>query len=251
MKNQVNLTMITGASSGIGMAIARSMAKLGSNLILCARRVERVQELCTELEREYSIKACSLKIDVRDYEVIKAAISTLPDSMKDIDLLVNNAGLSLRADKVQEADIKNFDAMTDTNFKGVYHMTNLIIPGMLERNKGHIINIGSIAGLAAYATGSVYCASKAAVKTFTEATRLDVHGSDIRITLIEPGMTATEFMNIKVGDDTDHYRGLEAMTAEDIANCVEFVVTCPPHVNICEMVVMPTYQASATQMYHK
>lgn len=251
MENKIKVALITGASSGIGRAIARSMAEIGTNLILCARRIERIQELCDELEKEYSVKALPLQMDVRDYEGIKAVLSSVPEEMKQVDLLVNNAGLSLRADKVQNADIANFDAMTDTNFKGVYYMTNLIIPGMIERNRGHIVNIGSIAGLAAYSTGSVYCASKAAVKTFTEALRLDVHGSELRVTLIEPGMTATEFMNVKTGDNEDHYSGLEAMTAEDIANCVKFAVTCPPHVNVCEMVVMPTHQASATQMYHR
>jgi len=245
------VVLITGASSGIGHATALAFAKQGMSLILGARRIDRVEKLCSDLESEYNIRAVPAFMDVRDYSALEKTFSELPDDLKKVDILVNNAGLSLAAAKAYEADILKFDNMFDTNVKGVYNMTRLILPGMMERNRGHIINIGSIAGLIAYTTGSAYCASKAAVKTFTEATRLDVHTSDIRVTLIEPGMTSTEFMSVKFDEVKDYYGGVECLQPEDIADIVLFAATCPPHVNICELVVMPTHQAAAALVHRR
>jgi len=245
------VALITGASSGIGQETARAFAKHGMRLVLGARRLERLQELCKELEAEYGIRAAAVYMDVRDYRGLEDAIASLPEELRAVDILVNNAGLSLRADKAYEADLQNFDNMFDTNVKGVYNMTRLLLPGMMERNRGHIINLGSIAGLLPYTTGSAYCASKAAVKSFTEATRLDVHTSDVRVTLIEPGMTSTEFMSVKFGEKKDYYGGLECLKPENIADIIVYCAACPPHVNICELVVMPTHQASAAQVYRR
>ena len=245
------VVLITGASAGIGQATAVAFAKQGMPLILGARRVERIKDLCSELEAEYGIKAVSVYMDVRDYSGLEKSLESLPDDLKEIDILVNNAGLSLGAAKAYEADIQKFDNMFDTNVKGVYNMTRLILPGMVERNRGHIINIGSIAGLLAYTTGSAYCASKAALKTFTEATRLDVHTTDIRVTLIEPGMTSTEFMSVKFDEVKDYYGGVECLLPENIADIILFAATCPPNVNICELVVMPTHQAAAALVHRR
>lgn len=251
MQNEKRTALITGASSGIGTAVAYAFAEKGIDLILGARRVERLNELCEKLVSKYGIQVECVYLDVCDYEGIQKMLKNIPENMKNIDLLINNAGLSLKADKVQDADISNFDAMTDTNFKGVYNMTRLVLPGMLERNQGHIINVGSIAGLETYSTGSVYCASKAAVKVFTHATRLDVFGSDIRVTLVEPGMTSTEFMTVKMGEKKNYYEGVECLQPEDLANAISYCATVPSHVNICEMVVMPTHQASVAQVYKR
>ena len=243
--------LITGASSGIGRAIAQKFAEQKMSIILGARRLERIETLCKELENEYKIKAHAVYMDVRDYPSLEKTLSALPDDLKKIDILVNNAGLSLGAALAHEADINKFDNMLDTNVKGVYNMTRLILPGMMERNSGHIINIGSIAGKAAYTTGAAYCASKAAVKVFTDATRLDVHTSDIRVTLIEPGMTSSEFLSVKFGDNKDYYGDVECLQPEDIADIVLYAVSCPAHVNICELVVMPTHQASAALIHRR
>jgi len=251
MTEKKQTVLITGSSSGIGKAAARAFAQRGSNLILCARRVERLRVLCEELTEEYGIAAKALYMDVSRYSSAQAALEKLPTELREVDVLVNSAGASLRADKVQDADIRNFDAMTDINFKGVYHMTRLLLPGMLQRNRGHIINVGSIAALEPYSTGSVYCATKAAVKVFTQATRLDVFGSDVRVTLVEPGMTSTEFMTVKMGEEKDYYAGVESLRPEDVAQCILFCATCPPHVNVTEMVVMPTHQASVSQVYKR
>jgi len=245
------VVMITGASSGIGQATARVFAEKGCSLILGARRVERIEKLCNELEKECKIQAVAVFMDVRNYAELEKTMNSLPEELRKVDVLVNSAGLSLGAGKAQDADLQNFDTMFDVNVKGVYNMTRLILPGMVERNSGHIINIGSIAGLAAYSTGSAYCASKAAVKTFTEATRLDVHGSDIRVTLVEPGMTSTEFMAVKFGEVKDYYSGVECLLPENVADIVLYCAMCPPNVNITELVVWPTHQAAATQVYRR
>jgi len=245
------VVLITGASSGIGRETARAFAKQGMSLILGARRVERLESFCGDLEAEFGVRAVAVYMDVRDYPALEKSIASLPKELQAVDILINNAGLSLGAAKAYEADLEKFDNMFDTNVKGVYNMTRLILPGMMERNRGHIINIGSIAGLAAYTTGSAYCASKAAVKTFTEATRLDVHTSDIRVTLIEPGMTSTEFMAVKFDEVKDYYGGVECLQPEDVADIILYAATCPPHVNICELVVMPTHQAAAALVHRR
>lgn len=245
------VVLITGASAGMGQAAAKAFAGKGMSVVLGARRVERIEALAKELAAEYGVRSAAVYMDVRDYAGLEKAIASLPEDLQKVDILVNNAGLSLRADKAYDADLKNFDEMFDVNVKGVYNMTRLLLPGMMERNCGHIINIGSIAGLAAYSTGSAYCASKAAVKTFTEATRLDVHKSDVRVTLIEPGMTSTEFMSVKMGEAKDYYGDVECLTPEDMADIILYCATCPPHVNICELVVMPTHQAAATMVYRR
>jgi NADP-dependent 3-hydroxy acid dehydrogenase YdfG len=248
---EYKVVLITGASSGIGQAAAHAFAEKGMSLVLGARRVERLEKLCEDLRKQYGVKAQAAFMDVQDYSSLEKSIASLPDDLREVDILINNAGLSLRADKVQSADMNNFNAMIDTNLKGVYNMTRLILPGMLERNRGHIINVGSVASRETYPTGSVYCASKAAVREFTYATRLDVFTSDVRVTLIEPGMTKTEFMNIKMGDDKNHYTNVECLLPEDLANAMIYCATCPPHMNVSEMLIMPTHQASVARVYRR
>jgi len=249
MPNKV--VLITGASSGIGKAAAHAFAAKGMSLVLGARRVERLEKLCSELQEQYKVKAQAVFMDVQDYASLQKSFESIQPELREVDILVNNAGVSMRADKMQSADMDNFDLMVDTNVKGVYNMTRLVLPGMLERNRGHIINIGSIASRETYATGGVYCASKAAVRVFSNATRLDVHTSDVRVTLIEPGMTETEFLNVKMGDEKAYYDGVECLQPEDLASAMVYCTDCPPHVNVSEMLIMPTHQASVAKLYRR
>lgn len=249
MKNFNGMTvLITGASSGIGEGCAKALAKKGADIIICARRLERLKTIKDEITKASNVKVLPLYLDVRNYAEVKNAIDSLPDEWKPIDVLINNAGLSLGADKIQDAKIENFDTMIDTNIKGVYNLTHVLLPEMIKRNRGHIINIGSIAGSEIYQAGSIYCSSKAAVRAFTRATRLDAFGSDVRVTLIEPGLVTSEFQYVKHYGDKEKakeiYEGIEPLTPEDIADVVIYSISCPPHVNIDEIVVKPVHQAS-------
>lgn len=239
--------MITGASSGMGAASAEAFAKEGACLILLARRVDRLEVLAQKLKDQYKILVFIAELDVRDSEGITRVLHELPKAFRDIDVLVNNAGLAAGLDKVQDANVEDWDAMIDTNIKGLFYVTRAILPLMLARNSGHIINISSLAGHLVYAGAAVYCATKAAVKTFSRGLKLDCKGTPIRVTDIAPGAVETEFSMVRFkGDETRAkkvYEGYEAMEASDIADAVIYAATRPLHVNIAEMVITANEQA--------
>lgn len=247
---------ITGASSGIGNGCARKFAKEGWNLILNARNESKLKELKSELESEYpEIEIYLLPFDVRNREQIKAALEALPSEWKTIDVLVNNAGLVIGVDKEFEGNLDEWDIVIDTNIKGLLAMTRLVVPGMVERGCGHIINIGSIAGDAAYPGGSVYCATKAAVKALSDGLRIDLVDTPLRVTNIKPGMVETNFTVVRYRGDKDaadnFYKGIRPLTGEDVAETVYFAASAPEHIQIAEVLLMPTYQATGTISYKK
>jgi len=249
------VVFITGASSGIGMACARSFATEGAKLLLGARRMERIEALAQEIKEKYQVDALPVKMDVTHYEELEKALSGLSQGWKEVEVLINNAGLSLRLDKLYDADVKDWDSMIDTNVKGLLYITRLILPGMVERNRGHVINIGSIAGSGAYPGGNVYCASKAAVRILSEGMRMDTFGKAIRVTNIQPGMTKTEFSLVRwKGDEAlsdKVYEGIDYLTAEDVAEVILFCATRPPHVNIGEVMITPVDQVSFSMVNRK
>ncbi|KAG0086080.1 hypothetical protein BGZ93_008086 [Podila epicladia] len=243
---------ITGASSGIGEACARHFAKAGSNLLLAARRTERLENLKQELEAQHpSITVSTFELDVRS----KAKVDAVVASMGNVDVLVNNAGLVIGLDKLEDITEEAMDTMFDTNVKGLVYVTQAVVPGMRARNSGHIINIGSVAGQQAYANGSIYCASKAAVASITRALMAETVDTAIRVSEINPGLVETEFSVIRFRGDKDKadsvYKGMEPLNGDDIAETVVFVAGRPAHVNIAEMLVFPTNQAAATNVYRK
>lgn len=247
---------ITGASSGIGNGCARKFAKEGWNLILNARNESKLKELKSELESEYpEIEIYLLPFDVRNREQIKAALEELPSEWKAIDVLVNNAGLVIGVDKEFEGNLDEWDIVIDTNIKGLLAMTRLVVPGMVERGRGHIINIGSIAGDAAYPGGSVYCATKAAVKALSDGLRIDLVDTPLRVTNVKPGMVETNFTVVRYRGDKDaadnFYKGIRPLTGEDVAETVYFAASAPEHIQIAEVLLMPTYQATGTISYKK
>ncbi|MCT7964174.1 SDR family oxidoreductase [Laspinema sp. D1] len=249
------IVLITGASSGIGAACAQLLAQAGADLILAARRLERVQELASQLAQQYQIQTHVLGLDVCDRQAVNATLSNLPDPWNQIDILVNNAGLSRGLSKLHEGDIDDWEEMLDTNVKGLLYVTRAVVPGMVERQAGHVVNIGSIAGRVAYPGGNVYCASKAAVRAISDGLKQDLIGTPVRVTEIEPGLVETEFSLVRFHGDCDRaekvYQDLTPLTGEDIADLVLFSVTRPPHVNISEMLVVPVDQANATLVHRR
>ena len=239
---------ITGATSGIGEATARTLAGHGYRLIICGRRTERLQNLATELAGQTSIHR--LTFDVRSQDEVNRAVASLPDEWKTIDVLINNAGNAHGLSPVQTGDTADWDAMMDINVKGLLYVSRAIIPGMVARNTGHIINIGSIAGKQAYPQGNVYCASKAAVDSITEGMRLDLNPHRIKVTGIHPGLVETEFAKVRFKGDEERasntYRGMKPLNGQDIADLILFILQRPSHVQIADLVVFPTAQASAT-----
>lgn len=242
------IALITGATSGIGEATARLLASNNFDLILCGRREERLQKLSTELAALTRIHI--LAFDVRDQKETLTQLTSLPDDWKDIDVLVNNAGNAHGLDSIQNGSVEDWDAMLDINVKGLLYVTKAVLPVMVQRNKGHIINIGSIAGKEVYANGNVYCASKFAVDALTKGMRIDLNAHGIKVTGIHPGMVETEFSLVRFKGDAERaasvYKGLEALRGEDIADLILFAITRPAHVVIADLVVLPTAQASAT-----
>lgn len=253
MKDKI--VFITGASSGIGEACARKFASQGADLILNARNMSKLVELKNELTEMYNVRIHLLPFDVRDRNLVTNAIQSLPDEWKDIDILINNAGLVIGVDKEFEGNLDEWDIVIDTNVKGLLAMTRLVVPGMLKRDSGHVINIGSIAGEAAYPGGSVYCATKAAVRILTDGLRIDLVDTPLRVTNIKPGMVETNFSVVRYRGDQqtadDFYKGIHPLTGEDVAESVYFAAAAPPHVQIAEILVMPTYQATGTISYRK
>ena len=241
---------ITGATSGIGKATAKIFAKNNVRLILCGRRGERLKELQSELSNLTEVT--TLQFDVSKRTEVEAAISSLPNNFKEIDILINNAGNAHGLSTIQDGDVDDWDAMIDINVKGLLYVSKAIIPKMTERNKGFIVNIGSIAAKEVYMNGNVYCASKYAVNALNKGMRLDLNKYNIRVSAIHPGAVETEFSDIRFKGDTQKakavYAGYKALQAEDIADIIYFVISRPYHVNIEDLVVYPTAQASATIM---
>ena len=246
--------LITGATSGIGLACARKFAENGDKVILTGRNEQRLAEIRKTLI-DKGAQVLTLAFDVRDSEKAKEYIDGLPAEWKEIDVLVNNAGLALGVDREYEGDIGEWSTMIDTNIKGLLTMTRLIVPGMVERNRGHIINIGSVAGDAAYAGGSVYCATKAAVKALSDGLRIDVIDTSIRVTNLKPGLVETNFSNIRFRGDKERakklYTGIKPLTGDDIADVAVYAANAPEHVQIAEVLILATHQASANMIVRK
>ncbi|MEG1649387.1 MAG: SDR family NAD(P)-dependent oxidoreductase [Rikenellaceae bacterium] len=247
--------IITGATSGIGRAISLKLASLGYDIVITGRRVDRLKELKSILEKEYNCQIIALNFDIRNFDECKKSLATLPAEFLAADLLVNNAGLAAGLEHIYEGDLSDWNAMIDTNIKGVLHITRLISPHMIERCKGHIINLGSIAGIQTYENGGVYCASKHALHALSQSMRIDMLKYGIKVTEIRPGMVETEFSLVRFHGDADRangvYKGVTPLSGEDIASVVEYVVTLPDHVNINDIEIMPKAQANAFYTHRK
>ena len=248
------VVMITGATSGIGMACARKFAENGDRLILTGRNESRLADIKKELVAQ-GADVLTLVFDVRDREKASQAVKTLPAEWQKIDVLVNNAGLALGLEPEYEGNLDEWETMIDTNVKGLLTMTRLVVPGMVQRNSGHIINVGSVAGDAAYAGGNVYCATKAAVKALTDGLRIDVAHTAIRVTNLKPGLVETNFSNIRFHGDTERaanvYKGVKPLTGDDIADVAVYASNAPAHVQIAEVLILATHQASGSVIVRK
>lgn len=240
--------LITGATSGIGRATARLLAQNGYRLIICGRREDRLTELQDEFAELTDVT--TLNFDVRTKKAVAKAIASLPADFINIDVLINNAGNAHGLDPIENGDVEDWDSMIDINIKGLLYVSKEVIPGMVERRSGHIINIGSIAGKEVYTNGNVYCATKHAVDAINQGMRMDLNQYGIRVGAINPGMVDTEFSEVRFKGDRERaenvYKGLEPLHAEDIADIIHFVISRPYHVNIADLLVLPTAQASAT-----
>jgi NADP-dependent 3-hydroxy acid dehydrogenase YdfG len=249
------IILITGATSGFGKAIALRFAQEGNKLIITGRRKERLDDLANSLRNDYKVDVLPLCFDVRKQNEVKKSITSLPEEWKNIDILVNNAGLAVGMNPIQEGVIDDWDRMIDTNVKGLLYMTRFVSPLMVERKKGHIINIGSIAGKEVYPMGNVYCGSKFAVDAITKGTRIDLIQHNIKVTQVAPGAANTEFSLVRFKGDQQRadsvYNGFTPLKAEDIAAAVYYVTTLPEHVNINDLVIMPTAQASSMHFTKK
>lgn len=239
---------ITGATSGIGKSTAILFALNGINLVLCGRRQDRLDALKEELGKEVQVH--TLNFDIRNKKSVQEAVDSLPKEFSQIDILINNAGNAHGMDTIQDGNIDDWDAMLDINVKGLLYVSKAIIPQMVARESGHIINIGSTAGKEVYPKGNVYCASKHAVDAINQGMRIDLNGTGVRVGAVNPGLVETEFSNVRFKGDDDRaenvYKGFQPLKPEDIADIIHFVVTRPYHVNIADLIVMPTAQASST-----
>lgn len=242
------IALITGATSGIGEATAQLFAQKGLKVIICGRRKERLKELEAELSKITKVYTCSF--DVSQQKEVAESLNSLPDEWKNIDILVNNAGNAHGLEPIQSGRLSDWEAMIDINLKGLLYVTQCVLPQMIEREKGHIINIGSIAGKEVYPNGNVYCASKAAVDSLTKGMRIDLNPFGIRVTQIAPGLVETEFSLVRFKGDAERaqkvYEGYEPLKAKDIADAIWYAVSVPAHVQIADMLIFPTAQASAT-----
>jgi NADP-dependent 3-hydroxy acid dehydrogenase YdfG len=253
LKNKI--TLVTGASAGIGYAIAKTFGEAGSDLILTARRKNLIDELAVELHDKCGIRVLTFENDVRSYESNKELVESLPEDWKNIDILVNNAGLARGMSTIQEGLLSDWEEMIDTNMKGLLYMSRLILPGMVERGTGMVINIASIAGIAAYPKGNVYCASKSAVKTISQSMAIDLNGTGVRVCNIDPGMVETEFSLVRFHGDTERaagvYKQFKPLMGNDVAEIALFAATRPAHVMIQDIMVTPTDQANAMVINRK
>lgn len=247
--------LITGASSGIGASCARAFAAAGARLILAARRRDRLEALASDLQTDHNTDLHLLELDVRDRAQVETNLGTLPADWANVDILINNAGLSRGLEKLHEGSVEDWEEMIDTNLKGLLYVTRTLLPGMVQRGKGHVINLGSIAGHQTYPNGNVYCATKAAVRALSEGIKMDLLGTPIRVSSIDPGLVETEFSNVRFHGDGDRakqvYQGMTPLTPDDIADIVLFCATRPPHVNIGELLVVPTDQSSSTLVHRR
>ncbi len=248
-----SIALITGATAGFGKAIAEKFAKEKYNIIITGRRNQLLREVSAEIKSKYAVEVLPLNFDVRQRETVFAAISELPAEWQHIDVLVNNAGLALGRDYFDEADIDDWDTMIDTNVKGLLYVSRAVLPYMIKSGKGHIINIGSIAGKNVYDRGNVYCATKHAVQAISQAMRMDMLRHKIKVTVIHPGAAETDFSLVRFKGDQDAakavYKGFTPLYAEDIANAAFYCASTPPHVCVNEMVITATAQADAFYLY--
>lgn len=248
------IVMVTGATSGIGEACARKFARGGYNVIITGRRKEKLDTLRRELEN-MGAEVLAMEFDVRERASARKAVDFLKGKWANINVLINNAGLALGLDKEYEGSFEDWDTMIDTNIKGLLNMTRFVVPGMVERNEGHIINIGSVAGDAAYANGNVYCATKAAVKALSDGLRIDVAENNVRVTNLKPGLVQTNFSNVRFhGDDAraeSVYKGVKPLTGDDIADVAFYAASAPAHVQIAEVLILATHQANGSVIVRK
>lgn len=248
------IVMVTGATSGIGEACARKFARGGYNVIITGRRKEKLDTLRREFEN-MGAEVLAMEFDVRERASARKAVDFLKGKWANINVLINNAGLALGLDKEYEGSFEDWDTMIDTNIKGLLNMTRFVVPGMVERNEGHIINIGSVAGDAAYANGNVYCATKAAVKALSDGLRIDVAESNVRVTNLKPGLVQTNFSNVRFhGDDAraeSVYKGVKPLTGDDIADVAFYAASAPAHVQIAEVLILATHQANGSVIVRK
>jgi NADP-dependent 3-hydroxy acid dehydrogenase YdfG len=251
LKNKI--IFITGATSGIGKSCAYAFAKEGANLIISARRKNLIDEIAEDLRKKYGVKVYSFELDVRNREAVIRSVNSLPEEFRAIDILINNAGLARGMNKFYEDNPDGWEEMIDTNVKGLLYVTHAILPGMIERKFGHIINIGSIAGHEAYPKGAVYCATKHAVDAITRSLRMDTVDKNILVSTIDSGLVDTGFSKIRFYGDEDKtknvYKGLDPLTGDDVADAVVFCASRPPNVNIAEITLLAARQASATIAY--
>jgi len=249
------VVLVTGASSGIGSACARAFAREGTRVVAVARRAERLARLAAELAALGAAAVRTIALDVRDRTAVAAAIEALPASWREIEILVNNAGLSRGLAGLHAGEIDDWEEMIDTNIKGLLYVDRAVVPGMIERGRGTVVHLGSIAGRQLYPGGNVYCATKHAVRAITDGLRLDLLGSGVRVTSVDPGLVETEFSEVRFRGDQERaravYRGLTALTADDVAEVVVFAATRPPHVDLAEILILPTDQASATHVHRR
>jgi serine 3-dehydrogenase len=249
------IVFVTGASSGIGRSTAVRCADAGADVLLCARRLDAVNATAQSIRQKFGVKAHAFQLDVRGRQAVERTLNSLPDEWKNIAVLVNNAGLSRGLDPIQEGSADDWDEMIDTNVKGLLYVTRAVLPGMIARKEGHIINIGSIAGHSVYPKGNVYNASKFAVNALSQGMKMDLLGTPVRVTTVDPGLVETEFSVVRFHGDTKKasavYAGLKPLTPDDIADAVVWAATRPPHVNINEIILMPTDQSSATLVHRK
>ena len=247
--------LITGATSGIGAACARKFAGAGYRVIMTARRAEQLAVMAGDLQKEFGVEVLTLCFDVRDLDAVKRALGSIPAVWRDIDVLINNAGLALGLEPEYAGDFTDWETMIDTNVKGLLYMTRLVVPGMVERLKGHVINIGSVAGDAAYAGGAVYCATKAAVKVLSDGLRIDLAHTPVRVTNLKPGLVETNFSNVRFHGDTERasnvYKGIQPLTGDDIADVALYAAQAPAHVQIAEVLILATHQASGSVVYRR
>lgn len=249
------IALITGATSGIGAACARKFAGAGYDLIITARTESALSVMAYELTQQFGVEVLPCCFDVRDLEAVKRVVDSLPMAWRDIDVLINNAGLALGLEPEYAGDFTDWETMIDTNVKGLLYMTRLIVPGMVERQKGHVINVGSVAGDAAYAGGAVYCATKAAVKALSDGLRIDLVHTPVRVTNLKPGLVETNFSKVRFHGDTERaanvYKGITPLTGEDIADVALYAVQAPAHVQIAEVLILATHQASGSVLYRQ
>ncbi len=243
------IAFITGASAGIGKSTAVKFAEEGADLIISARRIEKINEFADELQKKFNVKVYAAKLDVRNKEEVKSVVASLPEEWKEIDILVNNAGLSRGVNKLHEEDYEGIDEMIDTNVKGALNIIREVVPLMVKREKGHIINLGSTAGHEAYSGGGVYCATKHAINAITKSLRLDLLGKNIKVSSVDPGMVETDFSKVRFYGDEERakkvYQGITPLYADDIAETILYMATRSANVNLAQVIMMPVNQGNA------